>query len=68
MSEQFTNGAGQSGPIYVYWAACTSCGYTTAAHGRVACPDCCETMVPHAIAGAVIDDEPRSIDADNEHP
>ncbi|AFO55970.1 MULTISPECIES: hypothetical protein [unclassified Natrinema] len=50
----------QNGLIYIYWAACKSCGYTTALHGRAACPDCDEMMAPYAIAGAIVDDEPRT--------
>lgn len=46
------------GLIYVYWVSCKSCDYTTAAHGRVACPDCGEVMPSFAIAGAVVNNEP----------
>lgn len=40
MGDQSTAGTEQNGLIYIYWAACKSCGYTTALHGRAACPDC----------------------------
>ena len=56
MPEEETVGE-QHGLIYVYWVGCKSCDYITAAHGRVACPDCGETMPPFAIAGAVVNDE-----------
>lgn len=59
--------ASDNGLIYVYWAACKSCGYTTAVHGRVACPDCGETMAPYEIAGAVVnDEEPTGTGTDDE--
>lgn len=57
----------QYGLIYIYWAACKKCGYTTAVHGRARCPDCDQTLAPYAIAGAVVDDEPRSVDTGNKH-
>jgi rubrerythrin len=46
-------------PIYVYWYACSQCGYETAAHGRVACPDCGCGMTAAAFAGAIIDSRGR---------
>lgn len=59
-----TNGTEQNGLIYIYWAACKTCGYTTAVNGRVRCPTCDTTMAPYAIAGAVVDDEERSQDTE----
>lgn len=53
----------QNGLIYIYWAACSSCGYTTAVHGRVKCPYCEEKLSPYEIAGEVADDESRSTDS-----
>jgi len=63
---QSSDGTEQSGLIYVYWAACKACGYTTALHGRARCPDCDVTLAPYAIAGAIVDDEQRSGDTGTE--
>jgi len=46
----------ESNPIYVYWMACSECGYETAAHGRVNCPECDCRMTAAALVGAVVDD------------
>lgn len=62
MSDTDSGGTDQNGLLYVYWAACKKCGYTTALHGRAKCPDCDVTLAPYAIAGAIVDDEPRSVD------
>ena len=43
-------------PIYIYWKMCSQCGYETAAHGRVNCPDCSCGMTASALAGAIVDD------------
>jgi len=66
MTEQSTDDTEQNGLIYIYWAACKQCGYTTAVHGRARCPDCDQTLAPYAIAGAVVDDEPRSVDTETD--
>lgn len=56
-----------TGLIYIYWAVCRECGYTTAVHGRARCPDCAdETLTPKDIAGAVVDDKVRSATADTD--
>jgi len=45
-----------SSPIFIYWYACSECGYETVAHGRVKCPDCGCGMTAAALAGSVVDD------------
>ena len=43
-------------PIYIYWMACPECGWETAAHGRVACPECHAQLELDDLAGAIVDD------------
>lgn len=42
-------------PIFIYWAMCSECGYETAVHGRVKCPDCNCLMTKTAEAGSILD-------------